>query len=78
MVKPTSDGNVQFSLPVLNNNKIAIYSAEDTGLVVSEILKNKENYLNKRIAMTGDYLTPDEIASVLSKRIFINKLLQKL
>lgn len=73
MVRPGQDGQLEFALPVKSDSKIALFSVDDTGLVVSEVLKNKEKYLNKRIAIVGDHLTPSEVAATLSQRILNNK-----
>lgn len=48
---------------------IDIVDPKDTGPVVSEILKNKNRYLNKIIPISGDRLTFGEIAKLFEKKL---------
>lgn len=65
--KPNSAGVYEFTLSVPNNSKIALGSVADLGPVVAEILEEPAKYVGKRIAVAGDYLTPDEIAAAFQK-----------
>jgi NmrA-like family len=69
-VRPNQSGELELTLPVGADSKIALFSVAETGNVVSKVLDEKEKYLGKRIAMVGDYLTPNEISATLAKRIF--------
>jgi hypothetical protein len=39
----------------------------DLGHVTAKILENKEKYLGKKVAVTADHLTPNEIAATFTK-----------
>jgi uncharacterized protein YbjT (DUF2867 family) len=52
-----------------NKTLIDIVDPKDTGPVVSEIIKNKDKYLNKIIPIAGDRLTFGEIAKLFEKKI---------
>lgn len=67
-VKPNKDGVLEFTLPVAGDYKYANYSVADTGVIVAAVLADKAKYLGKKIAMTGDVISPNEIAAILSKQ----------
>jgi len=65
--KKNADGVYEFTLPVPADSKIALGSVADLGPVVAKVLDNKDQYAGKKIAVAGDYLTPDEIAATFAK-----------
>lgn len=70
MLRPGPSGDLEFTLPIPANSKFAQYSVDETGLVVREVLNNRNKFLGKKLALVGDYLSPNEMAAALSKRIY--------
>lgn len=68
MVRPGKDGVLEFTLPIPADSKFAQFAVEDTGVVVNAVLDDKAKYLSKRIAMTGDFISPAEMRDTLKKR----------
>lgn len=59
------DGSYSFGFPQ-GDSKLAGYSVEDTGGVISEIFTAPEKYHGKVIPGVGDDLTGDEYASIMT------------
>lgn len=50
----------QLKLPLSPDRKLQMIAFEDVGKVVREVIKNSENYVNTRIDIASDELSPDE------------------
>jgi hypothetical protein len=48
-------------------SKIAEAAVSDIGPVVVKIMEDPEKYKGKTVAVTGDYLTPNEVAATFQK-----------
>lgn len=66
--RPTKreDGTVVFDLPMADK-KLDMICAEDIGLIVTEIFKNKREYLGKCLKIAGDSLSGNEIANIYTR-----------
>jgi uncharacterized protein YbjT (DUF2867 family) len=65
--KLNGSGNYEFTLNVPGDSKMALASVYDLGPVVAGILDRKDQFLGKSIPVTGDYLTPNEMAAIFTK-----------
>jgi len=66
-IKKTADG-VNFTLPFHADTKVPFVDiSTDTGAVVAAALKDRKNWLGKRIPIYGEILTPVEAAAIYQK-----------
>lgn len=70
-LRPNQEGQLEISLPIPGNIKFPNFSVAETGEVVSEVLNQREKYLGKKIALTGDLISFDEITTAVSESNFI-------
>jgi hypothetical protein len=79
-VRPNKEVQLEFTLPIPGgDSKFANVCIDETGLVVQEVLNDKDRYLGKKIALVGDdVISPNEMAAILSKRIFYHTFLPSL
>ena len=63
--KPGPDGTLQFVLP-MDDAKMPAIAAEDIGQVAYAILKDRDAYVGKTVAIAGEHLNGREMASALS------------
>ena len=64
--KRLPDGKLYLTIP-MGDRKMPIIAIEDIGKCAFSILKNPNDYINKRVGLAGDQLTIAEIASKMAK-----------
>lgn len=64
--KKKEDGTVLFDLPMADK-KLDLICAEDIGMIVKEVFKNKREYLGKVLKIASDSLNGNEIANIYSR-----------
>jgi len=57
----------EFSYPEPGNCKHPLGFAAETGLLVAQIIANKDEFVGRRVPFAAEYITPNETASILSK-----------
>jgi len=62
-----TDGVYEITYPIGSGSKFAIGSVADLGHVAAYVLDHKDQFLEKKVAVVGDYLSPDEIAATFSE-----------
>lgn len=67
--RPTEGGGLAFATNLHSGEKFAIVSIAELGGVVAAVFANKDKYVGKDIAVTGDYISPNEIAAQLTQSL---------
>jgi uncharacterized protein YbjT (DUF2867 family) len=62
-----SDGSFTFALPVRTEAKFPLYSVDDTGLFVVEILSYPDLYLGKQLRVATDSISLREMAEIFTQ-----------
>lgn len=66
-VELNKEGAYEFSYPEPGDCKHPMGFAAETGLLVAKMVVNKDDYIGRKVPFAAEYITPNEIATILTK-----------